>query len=216
MLDDSRSLLVPSGDSLRRHLPVLVLVMFMFVMGVIFGSLSVKALPGSQRAELAEDLMVFFRGFGGQGQGQAGAVAPSRQALYNNLKTLLLALVLGLSVIGAPGILVLLFLRGFVIGFTVGFLVDEMGAKGVILAAASVLPQHIFIIPAMLAGCEVSLAFAVALAMDRLSRRKIQIYPQFVFTAAVCLGAAILLVMGSVVDTYVAPAFIRLVSKYLL
>ncbi|MDI7247310.1 MAG: stage II sporulation protein M [Bacillota bacterium] len=213
MLDDSRSL-VPSGDSPRRHLPVLVLVMLIFLMGVIFGSLSVKVLPGSQKAELAEDLMVFFRGFGGPGQ--VGGAAASRQALYNNLKTIFLALVLGLSVIGAPGILVLLFLRGFVIGFTVGFLVDEMAARGVVLAAVSVLPQNIFIIPAILAGCEVSLAFAAALAQDRLSHKRVPIYPQFLFTVIVSAGAALLLVLGSAVETYVAPVFIKLVSRYLL
>lgn len=213
MLEDSRSL-VPSGDSLRRHLPVLVLVMLIFLMGVIFGSLSVKVLPESQKAELAEDLMVFFRGFGGSGQ--VGGAAASRQALYNNLKTIFLALVLGLSVIGAPGILALLFLRGFVIGFTVGFLVDEMAAKGVVLAAVSVLPQNIFIIPAILAGCEVSLAFAVALAQDRLSHKRVPIYPQFLFTVIVSAGAALLLVLGSAVETYVAPVFIKLVSRYLL
>lgn len=215
MLDDSRSL-VPSGDSLRRHLPVLVLVMLIFLMGVIFGSLSVKVLPGSQKAELAQDLMVFFRGFGGPGQGQVGGAAASRQALYNNLKTIFLALVLGLSVIGAPGILVLLFLRGFVIGFTVGFLVDEMAAKGVVLAAVSVLPQNIFIIPAILAGCEVSLAFAVTLALDRLGHKRVPIYPQFLLTVIVSTGAALLLVLGSAVETYVAPVFIKLVSRYLL
>ncbi|MGE5588360.1 MAG: stage II sporulation protein M [Clostridia bacterium] len=215
MLDDSRSL-VPSGVSLRRHLPVLVLVMFMFLMGVIFGSLSVKALPGSQKAELAEDLMVFFRGFGGPGQNRVGENAAPRQALYNNLKTILLALVLGLSVVGAPGVLVLLFLRGFVIGFTVGFLVDEMAAKGLVLAAVSVLPQNIFIIPAIIAGCEASLAFAVTLALDRLSHKRVPIYPQLLFTAVVCTGAVALLVVGSAVETFVAPAFIRLVSRYLL
>jgi len=214
MLDDSRSL-VPSGDSLRRHLPVLVLVMLIFLMGVIFGSLSVKVLPESQKAELAEDLMVFFRGFGGPGQ-TGGAAPSSRQALYNNLKTVLLALVLGLSVIGSPGILVLLFLRGFIIGFTVGFLVDEMAARGIVLAAVSVLPQNIFIIPAILAGCEVSLAFAVALAQDRLSHKRVPIYPQFLFTVIVSAGAALLLILGSAVETYVAPVFIRLASKYLL
>ncbi|MCR4402271.1 MAG: stage II sporulation protein M [Firmicutes bacterium] len=215
MLDDSRSP-VFAGVSLRRHLPVLVLVTFMFLMGVIFGSLSVRALPGSQKAELAEDLMVFFRGFGGSGQNEAGAGAAPRQALYNNVKTILLAFLLGLSVIGAPGVLVLLFLRGFVIGFTVGFLVDEMAAKGVVLAAASVLPQNIFIIPAILAGCEASLAFAVTLALDRLSHKRVPIYPQLFFTAVVCLGAVVLLVAGSAVETYVAPTFIRLVSRYLL
>lgn len=213
MLAQARSA-VQTGDYLRRHLPICVMTMLIFLMGIIFGSLAVKVLPQSQKAELAEDLRVFFRGFGGIRQ--AAGVAASRQALYNNLKTILIAWVLGLSVIGAPGILVLLFLRGFIIGFTVGFLVDEMAARGIILAAVSVLPQNVFIIPAILGGCAASLAFAVALAQDRLTHKRVPVYPQFLLTVVISAGAALLLVLAGAVESYVTPVFIQLASKYLL
>ncbi len=210
---DARSPVL-AGDYLRRHLPIYVLAMLIFLMGVVFGSLAVRVLPKSQEAELAEDLRVFFRGYGDIRQEAGKAV--SRQALYNNLKTILIAWVLGLSVIGAPGILVLLFLRGFIIGFAVGFLVDEMAARGIVLAAVSVLPQNIFIIPAILGGCGASLAFAVALARDRLGHRHVPIYPQFMLTVAFTTGAAVLLVLAGAVETYVTPVFIELASRYVL
>lgn len=203
-----------TGDYLRRHLPIYVLTMLIFLMGVIFGSLAVRVLPQSQKSSLAEDLRVFFRGFGDIRQA-AGAQA-SRQSLYNNLKTILIAWVLGLSVIGAPGVLAIVFLRGFVIGFTVGFLVDEMAARGIVLAAVSVLPQNILIIPAVLGGCGASLAFAVALARDRLTRQRVPIYPQFILTVVISAGAVLLLILAGAVESYVTPVFIELASRYLL
>ncbi len=199
---------------LGRHLPIFVMTMLVFLMGVIFGSLAVKVLPESQRSALAQDLQVFFRGFGDVRQ--AGGEQASVQSLYNNLKTVLIAWVLGISVIGAPGVLVLLFLRGFVIGFTVGFLVDEMAARGIALAAASVLPQNVLIVPSILAASGASLSFAVTLARDRVSGRHAPLYPHFLATLVVIAGASTLLVLAGAVESYVTPVFIELASRYLL
>jgi stage II sporulation protein M len=134
------------SDYMRKHMPTYAIVIIMLLMGVIFGALAVKILPESQKSALAEDLTVFFRAFGDTMQ--VSAVSASRQGFYSNLKTVFIGWLLGLSVIGAPGIGILMFLRGFIIGFTVGFLVLQMAVRGVLLAFVSVLPQNLFIIPA--------------------------------------------------------------------
>ena len=46
----------------------------------------------------------------------------------------------GLTVIGAPVVLGIVFLRGFVLGFTIGFIIDELYVRGLILSLSSVLP----------------------------------------------------------------------------
>ncbi len=77
--------------------------------------------------------------------------------LDNVLKTAALLFVLGLTVIGAPLVLGIVFLRGFVLGFTVGFLIQETSLNGLILAAAAVLPPHnVVAVPAIMiaaGGC---------------------------------------------------------------
>lgn len=71
--------------------------------------------------------------------------------LDNVLKTAALLFVLGLTVIGAPLVLGIVFLRGFVLGFTVGFLIQETSLNGLILAAAAVLPPHnVVAVPAIM------------------------------------------------------------------
>jgi len=79
-----------------------------------------------------------------------------------------------------------------------------------------VLPQNIFIIPAILGGCAASLAFAVALAQDRLTHKRVPIHPQFLLTVVISAGAALLLVLAGAVESYVTPVFMQLASKYLL
>ena len=72
------------------------------------------------------------------------------KVFFHNIKYMGVIWILGISIIGLPVMLILLFLKGMVIGFTVGFLVNQMGWSGFLLSFVSVLPQNIFIIPVFL------------------------------------------------------------------
>ena len=67
-----------------------------------------------------------------------------------HLKWIGLIWILGLSVIGLPGILILDFLKGVLIGFTVGYLVGQYSWKGLLFALVSIAPQNLFIIPVLM------------------------------------------------------------------
>ena len=69
------------------------------------------------------------------------------QSLFHNSKFIGLMGSWDISIIGLPIILNLLFMKGMVVGFTVGFLVNQMGWNGFILSFVSVLPQNFIIIP---------------------------------------------------------------------
>lgn len=200
-------------DYMRKHMPTYAIVVVMLVMGVIFGALAAKILPESQKSQLAQDLTVFFRAFGDTMQ--VSAVSASRQGFFSNLKTVFIGWLLGLSVIGAPGIGILIFLRGFIIGFTVGFLVLEMAARGVLLAIVSVLPQNLFIIPALILSCESSLAFAASVIEDRLRSKRVPLYPQFLLSCVTITGALALLGIASIVEGFITPVFIELISRHI-
>ncbi|NLB73684.1 MAG: stage II sporulation protein M [Firmicutes bacterium] len=212
MLARTRSAQVFS-DYIRKHMLTYSIVIVMLLMGVAFGALAARILPESQKSALAQDLTVFFRGFGDTMQ--VSAVSASRQGFYGNLKAIFIGWLLGLSVIGAPGIGILMFLRGFIIGFTVGFLVLQMAVRGVLLAFVSVLPQNLFIIPALIVSFESSLAFAKTVIEDRLRSSRVPLYPQFLLSCIALMGALALLGIASVVEGFVTPVFIELVSRHM-
>lgn len=70
--------------------------------------------------------------------------------------------------IGLPIILLLLFLKGMVIGFTIGFFVQQMGWKGFLLSFVSVLPQNLIIIPIFIVVAVISVSFALQLIKNYL------------------------------------------------
>jgi len=212
MLARTRSAQVFS-DYIRKHMLTYSIVIVMLLMGVAFGALAARILPESQKSALAQDLTVFFRAFGDTMQ--VSAVSASRQGFYGNLKAIFIGWLLGLSVIGAPGIGILMFLRGFIIGFTVGFLVLQMAVRGVLLAFVSVLPQNLFIIPALIVSFESSLAFAKTVIEDRLRSSRVPLYPQFLLSCITLMGATALLGIASIVEGFITPLFIELVSRHM-
>ena len=131
---------------LEENSSVYTFTMVLLVMGVVFGAIVVNSLALSEK----QDLYIYLKQFFGEmSTGKfASAHAMFNQSFTHNLKYIGFLWVLGLSVIGLPVILILLFLKGVVVGFTVGFLVNEMGWHGMLVSFVSVLPQNLLLIPA--------------------------------------------------------------------
>ena len=88
------------------------------------------------------------------------------QSVLHNFKYISVIWILGISIIGLPVILILLFLKGLVVGFTVGFLVNQMGWSGFLLSFVAILPQNIFIVPVFI----IISVLAVSLSIKMISR----------------------------------------------
>lgn len=147
----------------REHSSIYLFVIVLFLMGVIFGAVVVNSLSFTQK----EDLYYYLTQFFGQVANEKIA-APSdvfKQSFFHNSKFIGLMGLLGISVIGLPLILIFLFMKGMVVGFTVGFLVNKMGWSGFLLSFVSVLPQNFIIIPVFI--ITTTLAVNISLKMVR-------------------------------------------------
>src|SRR5690625_6911377 len=80
-----------------------------------------------------------------------------------HVKGLLLLFTLGLTVIGLPLVWILIFMKGLAIGFSVGFIVNQFGIKGLILASLSIAPQNLLIIPMYIIAGSLSMLFSLTL-----------------------------------------------------
>src|SRR5699024_2514381 len=78
-------------------------------------------------------------------------------------KYLIAIFILSFTIIGLPIILMMLFSKAVVIGFTVGFLVNQLGSKGFYLAILSIVPQNIITIPIYIFACSIAIQFTFLL-----------------------------------------------------
>jgi len=196
---------------LRANIGVYVFCIVIFAVGVVFGALAIRVLGAAQKTELIDYLQVFLRGLAQTGQPVGGA-AVLRQALANHWKTAGFIWLLGFTVIGLPAVALIIFTRGFVIGFTVGFLAEQLGYKGILLAFFSVLPQNLLAVPAILAVGASALSFSLLLVGARLQHRRFQFLEELAGYTVLGAIACVVLAGAGLVEAFVAPVFIRLLA----
>jgi len=184
---------------------------FLFViLGVALGLTAVEALSPLQKADLLQYLGGFLDAV--KTSGVAGPPV-MRLALRENLQSLAISFLLGLTVIGLPVVAVLLLLRGFVVGFSTGFLAQELGAKGYVLIAAGVLPANLLLVPAMMVLAVSAFRFGASLLRTRLRSRSAVIEAGLRY-GAVAAAMAVVVVVAAGVESYLSPVVLSALWPY--
>ncbi|MNH95724.1 Stage II sporulation protein M [compost metagenome] len=200
---------------MKEQTPLYIFVAVLFLVGVVFGALIVSALTLDQQQELGDYLGNFFVTVDQQGLPAAPDSYWEIAAL--NLKWIGLIWILGLSVIGLPGILILDFLKGVLIGFTVGCMVSEYSWHGMLFALVSVAPHNLVLIPVLLVGSAAAIAFSLLMIRSRvLGQRRSPVTRPFVMYTMLSFGLAVLVLGISGFEAWVSPTMMRWVTPMLV
>lgn len=203
--------LVLWANSLRQSWPAYLVVLVLFALGIAAGALSVQRI----QAEQAQELSIYLDQFMMQaGVIEVDTVKALREVLYTDIVVILAVYLLGLTVIGIPVIMGIIFTRGFVLGYTVCFLASEKSMQGIILACAAVLPQNILLVPALLMAGVASLSFAVLLAR-RFNNSKIIVWPSFVGYSGLIIMVLVFSAAAGLVEVYFTPYLVKLAANYM-
>ncbi len=192
---------------MREHQSLYVFTIVLFAMGITFGAVLVNSLAPGQRQELSGFLQYFFSTI--HQNGIADPELHFRQAFGFYLKTVGIMWIFGLSIIGLPMILLLLFLKGIVVGFTVGFLVNQMEWKGVTFSLLGVLPQNMLVVPALIIVGVGGISFSLRLIKSRFVSRRGEIMPHFMSYTMLVMGMLAVLTLAALFETFVSPVLMR-------
>lgn len=156
-------------NHLREHITIYTFMVILFITGIIFGAIIVNSMNFIQKQDLFFHLEQFFGQIATQKIMSHSDIF--KQSFFYHLKYLLFLFILGISIIGLPLIWILLFLKGLVIGFTVGFIVNQLGMNGLLLAALSVAPQNLLIIPIYIGASSLAMIFSLILLEKLFAKR---------------------------------------------
>ncbi|GAA3405384.1 stage II sporulation protein M [Paenibacillus hodogayensis] len=199
---------------MKDHLPLYLFVSVLFVMGVVFGALMVNALSPGQKEEMARHVNSFIQ-IVDQGN-KFGGTAALWDSFALHLKWIGLIWVLGLSVIGLPLIFLLDFLKGVLIGFSVGYLVGQLSWKGMLFAFVSIAPQNLIVIPALVMCSVGACAFSLYIVKNRFMQKRGALYPTFVkYTSSTVVMTALLFGVA-LFEAYLSPVMIKWVTPMLV
>ncbi|OTA40086.1 MAG: hypothetical protein A6D92_24605, partial [Symbiobacterium thermophilum] len=148
-------------------------------------------------------------------EGEPAAAGPLlREALFRQARTVALTWVLAVSLVGSVAVMALPLVRGFTSGFAVAYLTAEMGARGVLLAAAGHLPQTVLEVPGVVLAASASVGFAAEVLASWRGRRRLSgYYAALARYTRTLLSAAVLLAAAALVEGYVTPHLVRIVAS---
>lgn len=199
---------------IKEHLFVYLLVVLCFLIGISVGAFTVKIINTHQKQELIAYLRGFFQLFEGS---QLRGVDILKESLKNNLQLLLFNWILGVIIIGLPVVFVIIGFKGFVIGFTVGLLIEEFKLYGGLLFLFSVLPQNIILIPVFIFGAVTSVGYSLQVARAKMSKqRSFSLSKQLWLFSSIHLVLAGIIVVAALIESFIIPFFLSIIVKFML
>lgn len=191
--------------SFRANWFLCTVVFTIFVLGCTLGVFAVDYLSRDQINELSSYLDVFISQ---SSTIQIDSQQAAKTSIINNVSVVLIIYLAGLTVLGIPIVLALLFIRGFALGFAFGFLAKQKAWEGTLLAVVSILPQNIIYIPAIVIGAVASISFSILL-VKRYFDSRIGVWSSFMGYSILMLGMAAIAVGAGLVEAYITPWMIR-------
>lgn len=171
--------------------------------GALFGALLVGALTLEQQQNLAAEMSRYMGAAGN------GFSPDAREWFWDKFffyfKWLMLIWVLGITVAGIPGILGLNFLKGVLVGFSIGVLVQQYAWKGVLLFFVTAAPQNIIALPAMIMVSASSLFFGIYVIKNRVLSHQGELLPAFGSLVSSVVVALFLFAGAAFVEAYFSP-----------
>jgi len=180
------------GDHIRQYWVIYLTLSSVYLAGVVFGGVGVNALGVSETSQLGKFLDTLLKS-------QPTTFEPAFLGQLARDMFIMMAgiWILGLTIIGAPLIYLIVFTRGFILGFTISFIIGAKGTLGIALVLTTVFIPTIFAIPLLLLGAGLATIFSFLLlrgkARGESLRREFLYYTAaaaFVSIGAVAVGVA--------------------------
>ena len=180
------------GEHIRQYWVIYLTLSSVYLAGVVFGAIGVSALGVSETSQLGKFLDTLLKS-------QPKTLDPNFLGQLARDMFIMMAgiWILGLTIIGAPLIYLIVFTRGFILGFTVSFIIGVKGTLGLALILTTVLVPTLFAVPLLLLGAGLATIFSFLLlrgkARGESLRREFLYYTaaaMFVSLGAVAVGIA--------------------------
>ncbi|NLD50775.1 MAG: stage II sporulation protein M [Clostridiaceae bacterium] len=182
-----------------------------FIAGISAGAFTVNGLSSIQKSELTNYFQGFLQLFENQ---RVDSNEILRIAVVDNIRIVVILWILGVTIIGIPFIYLLLGIKGFITGFSSGFIIDLLGFKGVLFAIMTILPREIIIVPCIIALGVNGINFSLNIIRKKSVKHMIKenLKTSFLAYCFVTLCFMSIMSVGILIEAYVTPVFIRMIA----
>lgn len=177
--------------------------------GIVLGIYSVRYMGGFEKS----DLLSYLKNFNTTiNSGNIDYKSIFLETLKSNVPMLLVMWFLGLTMIGIPVILIMDIIKGFTIGFTMSFIINGMGIKGVWFSLLAVLPQNIIYIPCIIFSSVIAMEFSLMILKDRSnSQWKSNVLLRITSYSLSFILILVIMFVGFFMEAYLTPNMLKMI-----
>lgn len=181
---------------------------FMVILGIIFGSLFITILDKSDKELVSTQITNFFTNI--KTNQNQDIVATLKNSLFTNIGSVLAIWILGISIIGIPLIILFVFIKSFVFGFSIGGIISVYNIKGILLSIGYLFPHQIINIITLFILSLISFNISVNFLKSLISKKQIDFKMWIGKYYKLLLISLIIMVLSSLMETFLSPYILKI------
>ncbi len=179
----------------------------MILVGIISGIIFIFFISKEDKSLVKQELEIFFTNIHTK---KLNYISSLINSISTNLIYLLGIWLLGISIIGIPIVLFLLFLKGFILGFSISSIIYNYGMKGFLISIGYIFPHHILLLVMLLLMGFYAINFSARLFKVLFLKETInlaQVFKRYNQITGICI---IGIVISSILEIFLAPFLMNL------
>lgn len=187
---------------------ILIGVFIVLVLGLLFGSIYITILSNDDKKELLENVSLYFNNY--KGISFQDKLNIFKESFIKNIIYFLLIWVLGVSIIGFPIILIMIFYKSFLLGFSISSIFAKYRVGGVYRILLYVFPSKIILLllAVFLGVFSINLSNKLANSLVKKKSFNFNAYMgKYFLLLLICILAC---TITSLIDAFIIPIFFNI------
>lgn len=190
------------------HRRINLFVMILFILGIILGAVFSTTISINDRNLVVEKITLFIDNI----QNNILNTSDSfKNSLSINFTYLFLILILGMTIVGVFVNLILLFLKGFIIGFSLSSFIITYSYKGIVISSLYLLFGQLLNIAVICVATIYSIVFTYKLLLVIFKNKNIELKHFFKSYLFIALILIVISIISSISESILLPSFIKLI-----
>lgn len=197
------------NEEFKRNKKLYAFILILLTVGFIIGSLFITILSSEDKKLVGETISNFFLQIKNN---NIDTIYTLRTSLTTNLIYIIFIWLLGISIIGIPIIIFLIFIKSFILGFSIVSIIFKYKLSGTLLSLSYIFPHQILNLVVISFIGLYALKVSISLIKLILSKKQVNfklIMKKYFVVLIICV---ILSIISTILETFICPTFIKLLS----
>lgn len=193
----------------KKNKKLFIFTAILLALGFISGSFFITILSNEDKKIVGETISNFFMQIKNN---NIDSIYTLRTSLSTNLLYILFIWILGISLIGIPIVIFLIFIKSFILGFSISSIIFKYKLSGTALSLGYIFPHHILNLIILSFLGVYALKVSISLFKLIVSKKQINFKITMKKYFGVLIICVILSIMSTFLETFISPYIIKLLS----